>query len=80
MAIVDIYFVVVDSIVRFPLHVRGSSLLTALQASGVFLSVFTTTVRFVRCRQHSRKPKTAVANSHELVSCGNVGAMLQLGG
>ena len=29
--------------------------LTAPQTAGVFLSVFTTTVRFVRCRQHSRQ-------------------------
>ena len=29
--------------------------LTVPQTSGVLLSVFTTTVRFVRCRQHSRQ-------------------------
>ena len=29
--------------------------LTAPQTSAVFISVFTTTVRFIRCRQHSRQ-------------------------
>ena len=47
--------------------------LTAPQTVGVFLSVPATTVRFVRCRQHSRQQPLYVVSSHELVSCGNGG-------
>ena len=42
------------------------------QQGGVFLSVFMTTVRFVRCRKRWRQqPLYQVVSSHELVRCGN---------
>ena len=47
--------------------------LIARQTADVFLSVLTTTtVRFVRCRKHSRQQPLLVS-SHELVSCGKGG-------
>ena len=61
---------VLDSISLFS-HV-GESSLSAPQAAGLFLSVLTITVRFVRCRQHSRQ-QPLEASSHELVSCGDGG-------
>ena len=42
----------------------------------MFVSVFTTIVLFVRCRQHSRQQPNAllvVSDHKKLVSCGNTG-------
>ena len=46
--------------------------LAALQTAGVFLSVLTITLHFVRCRQHSRQQPTSRCHGLVIV-CGNRG-------